>query len=66
MIPSCTLGMFAPLDGIPEDPARDIGATALGTLLAELDQAADGQFNFNIHQGDYMQRSSQLHVRVRK
>lgn len=58
--------MFAPLGGIPEDPATGSAATALGALLAELDAATNGQFSFNIHQGDDMGRPSRLHVAVKK
>ena len=58
--------MFAPLGGIPEDPATGSAATALGALLAELDPATDKQFSFTIHQGDDMGRPSRLHVKVTK
>jgi trans-2,3-dihydro-3-hydroxyanthranilate isomerase len=58
--------MFAPLGGIPEDPATGSAATALGALLAELDPATDKQFSFTIHQGDDMGRPSRLHVEVTK
>ena len=58
--------MFAPLGGIPEDPATGSAATALGALLAELNSASEGQYYFSVHQGDYMGRPSRLHVTVRK
>ena len=58
--------MFAPLGGIPEDPATGSAATSLGALLAELNSASEGQFNFSVHQGDDMGRPSRLHVTVRK
>ncbi len=58
--------MFAPLGGIPEDPATGSAATALGALLAELDPATQRQFRFTIHQGDYIGRPSRLHVAVTK
>ena len=58
--------MFAPLGGIPEDPATGSAATALGALLAELHPATDKQFSFTIHQGDDMGRPSRLHVEVTK
>ena len=58
--------VFAPLGGIPEDPATGSAATALGALLAELDPVSDYQFNFCIHQGDDMGRPSRLHVAVNK
>ena len=58
--------MFAPLGGIPEDPATGSAATALGALMAELDPVSDGKFDFVIHQGDDMGRPSQLHVTVKK
>ena len=58
--------MFAPLGGIPEDPATGSAATALGALLAELAPVSDGKFDFAIHQGDDMGRPSRLHVTVTK
>lgn len=58
--------MFAPLGGIPEDPATGSAATALGALLAELAPVSDGKFDFAIHQGDDMGRPSRLHVTVAK
>ena len=58
--------MFAPLGGIPEDPATGSAATALGALLAGLNSASEGQFNFSVHQGDDMGRPSRLHVTVKK
>ena len=58
--------MFAPLGGIPEDPATGSAATTLGALLAELAPVNDGKFDFAIHQGDDMGRPSRLHVTVTK
>ena len=51
--------MFAPLDGIPEDPATGSAAAALGGLLAELDGTA---VDLDIAQGVEMGRPSRIRV----
>ena len=53
--------MFAPLDGIPEDPATGSAAAALAALLAEAD-GEGGAFAFS--QGAEMGRPSEIAVDV--
>jgi len=50
--------MFAPLDGIPEDPATGSAAAALGALFA----ARDGAARFTIRQGEDMGRLSLIDI----
>lgn len=52
--------MFAPLDGVPEDPATGSANCALIGLLAELDGPAAGTFGLRIAQGVEMGRPSVL------
>lgn len=49
--------MFAPLDGIPEDPATGSAAVALSRLLWSA-QADDAPLRLALHQGDDMGRPS--------
>jgi trans-2,3-dihydro-3-hydroxyanthranilate isomerase len=58
--------MFAPLDGVPEDPATGSANTALAALLASLDPGPDGIFRYRIAQGVEMGRPSVLEARVEK
>ena len=58
--------MFAPLDGIPEDPATGSASAALASLLASLDPKADGELRYRIAQGVEMGRRSVLEARVEK
>lgn len=58
--------MFAPLDGVPEDPATGSANGALGALLGTLDPAASGIFRWRIAQGVEMGRPSVLEVRAEK
>ena len=58
--------MFAPLDGVPEDPATGSANTALAGLLASLDPKADGELRYRIAQGVEMGRPSVLEARVEK
>jgi trans-2,3-dihydro-3-hydroxyanthranilate isomerase len=58
--------MFAPLDGVPEDPATGSANTALAALLASLDPKADGELRYRIAQGVEMGRPSLLEARVEK
>ena len=53
--------MFAPLDGIPEDPATGSAAAALAAFLGQLDGASA---DFDISQGDDMGRPSRIHASV--
>ena len=52
--------MFAPLDGIAEDPATGSATAAVLALLTELDPAADAERRWRVHQGDDMGRPSVL------
>lgn len=52
--------MFAPLDGVPEDPATGSANVALAALLASLDPSADGVLRWRIAQGVEMGRPSLL------
>ncbi|MEN7341693.1 MAG: PhzF family phenazine biosynthesis protein [Pseudomonadota bacterium] len=56
--------MFAPLDGVPEDPATGSANCALAGLLAHVDEQAEGSWCFEIHQGIEMGRASRLDARV--
>ena len=58
--------MFAPLDGVPEDPATGSANCALAGLLAHHDKAADGSFQWRIAQGVEMGRPSVLEARTEK
>jgi trans-2,3-dihydro-3-hydroxyanthranilate isomerase len=58
--------MFAPLDGVPEDPATGSANAALVAFLAHIDDAAEGEFRFRIRQGVEMGRPSMLEATVRK
>jgi len=58
--------MFAPLDGIPEDPATGSANCALAALLTHFDQADSGCFNWRIAQGVEMSRPSLMEARAEK
>ena len=58
--------MFAPLDGVPEDPATGSANCALAALLGHYDPANSGDFNWRIGQGVEMGRPSTLEARVSK
>lgn len=58
--------MFAPLDGIPEDPATGSANCALAGLLAHCAEAAEGSFHWRIAQGVEMGRPSVLEARAQK
>ena len=58
--------MFAPKDGVPEDPATGSANVALAAALAHLDAKTDGSFRFRIAQGVEMGRPSVLEARVEK
>ena len=58
--------MFAPLDGIPEDPATGSANCALAGLLSHHQEAADGSFHWRIAQGVEMGRPSVLEARTEK
>jgi trans-2,3-dihydro-3-hydroxyanthranilate isomerase len=58
--------MFAPLDGVPEDPATGSANCALAGLLAHHDTARDGTFHWRIAQGVEMGRPSLLEASADK
>ncbi|MCX6363968.1 MAG: PhzF family phenazine biosynthesis protein [Actinobacteria bacterium] len=58
--------MFAPMDGVPEDPATGSANCALAGLLSHLDEAAGGTFSWRIAQGVEMGRPSVLEARTEK
>ena len=58
--------MFAPFDGVHEDPATGSANCALAGLLAQLDPAPEGDFAWRIAQGVEMGRPSLLQARAAK
>ena len=58
--------MFAPLDGVPEDPATGSANCALVALLSHFNSATEGDFNWLISQGSEMGRPSILNGRTEK
>ncbi len=58
--------MFAPLDGIPEDPATGSANCALAGLLAHHKESKHGSFKWRIAQGVEMGRPSVLNARAKK
>ena len=58
--------MFAPFDGVPEDPATGSANCALAGLLAHCDPAGSGSFAWRIAQGVEMGRPSLLEARAEK
>jgi trans-2,3-dihydro-3-hydroxyanthranilate isomerase len=58
--------MFAPLNGIPEDPATGSANCALAGLLSHLDERPNGAFRWRIAQGVEMGRPSTLEARTEK
>lgn len=58
--------MFAPLSGVPEDPATGSANCALGGLLADHEQVTSGMFSWRIAQGVEMGRPSTLLARAEK
>jgi trans-2,3-dihydro-3-hydroxyanthranilate isomerase len=58
--------MFAPLDGVPEDPATGSANAALGALLAAYDPSPQGTFRWRVAQGVEMGRPSVLEVCTEK
>lgn len=58
--------MFAPLDGVPEDPATGSANCALAALLAHHKGERDGSFRWRIAQGVEMGRPSVLEARAEK
>ena len=58
--------MFAPFDGMPEDPATGSANCALGGLLTYYNDLASGDFEWKIAQGVEMGRPSYLKARTQK
>lgn len=58
--------MFAPLDGVPEDPATGSANCALAGLLSHLDPAPSGTSRWRIAQGVEMGRPSVLEASADK
>jgi len=58
--------MFAPLDGVPEDPATGSANCALAALLAGYDPAPTGSYRWRVAQGVEMGRPSVLEVSAEK
>ena len=58
--------MFAPLDGVPEDPATGSANAALIALLSHCDQRSDLEDKWKISQGSEIGRPSVLHGRAQK
>jgi trans-2,3-dihydro-3-hydroxyanthranilate isomerase len=58
--------MFAPMSGVPEDPATGSAACAVAGLLAHLRPEPTGSFAFRISQGVEMGRPSSLAARAEK
>jgi trans-2,3-dihydro-3-hydroxyanthranilate isomerase len=58
--------MFAPLDGVPEDPATGSANCALAGLLSHFDEKPDGSYSWRIAQGVEMGRPSILEARAEK
>ncbi|MGQ9425260.1 PhzF family phenazine biosynthesis protein [Gilvimarinus sp. F26214L] len=58
--------MFAPLSGVPEDPATGSANVALGALLAHYHPQDDADLHWTVAQGVEMGRPSVLHVKALK
>ena len=58
--------MFAPVVGVPEDPATGSACVAFGGYLAKRDKRTDGTLKWIIEQGFEMGRPSLLEVEVDK
>jgi trans-2,3-dihydro-3-hydroxyanthranilate isomerase len=58
--------MFAPLDGVPEDPATGSANAALAAALGADEPGAEGTYRWRIAQGVEMGRPSVLEARVEK
>lgn len=58
--------MFAPFEGVPEDPATGSANCALAALLSHYDPKKNGKFRWRIAQGIEMGRPSMLVARTEK
>jgi len=58
--------MFAPLSGVPEDPATGSAGCAVTGLLSQHDKRTSGHYSYEIAQGVEMGRPSRLQARAEK
>ena len=58
--------MFAPYDGIMEDPATGSACCALAELLSSINKEKDSNFAWRLAQGMEMGRSGFLQARTEK
>jgi len=58
--------VFAPLDGVAEDPATGSANCALAALLSHQRSEGDGEFSWCVSQGIELGRRSVLRIRARK
>ena len=58
--------VFAPLDGVAEDPATGSANCALAALLSHHRSERDGEFSWCVFQGIELGRPSALRIRARK
>ena len=58
--------VFAPLDGVAEDPATGSANCALAALLSHYRSERDGEFSWCVFQGIELGRPSTLRIRARK
>ena len=58
--------VFAPLDGVAEDPATGSANCALAALLSHCRSERDGEFSWSVFQGVELGRLSVLRIRARK
>ena len=56
--------MFAPLNGIPEDPATGSAAAAFAGVVMKYDRPSGGTNNYIIEQGYEMGRDSNIHLEL--
>ncbi len=56
--------MFAPLLGVPEDPATGSAAAAFAGVVMKYDQPSGGTKNYIIEQGFEMGRPSEIHLEI--
>ena len=61
-----TARLFAPGDGIPEDPATGSAAAALGALLLSLAEPGRASRALTVRQGDAIGRPSRIDVEARR
>ena len=58
--------MFAPLDGVPEDPATGSANCALAAMLSHYEDGRSGTYRYRISQGIEVGRPSVLEARIEK